>query len=105
MQNHTNYETIYGKVYQRTSGRTVLKYICEEGDDIAIWQQRMDDLGAERGTVDDMLSIGEDEPDDIHEIIEMDVPDDLDVMRMDGGGFAPIDDFPLDGDLDILPID
>jgi hypothetical protein len=55
-------EVIYGKVYQRTSGSSVLKYLGEEGDFADKWNAWADSVGAERGTVEDMLSIGDEDP-------------------------------------------
>ena len=53
-------EAIYGKVYERTSGSTVLKYICED-DEVEKWQAWADEAGARRGTMEDALSLGDEE--------------------------------------------
>jgi len=51
-----------------------LKYICEKGDDIAIWEQRMADADAEKATTKDMLSIGDEEWNETEKLLDADLP-------------------------------
>jgi hypothetical protein len=55
---NSKYALIYGKIYRRE--RNIYKYICDDND-IDRWQAWCDEMGAEKGTVEDMMSIGEDE--------------------------------------------
>jgi hypothetical protein len=58
---HKTYTKFRGSVYCRTNGSNVIKFICKDND-IDKWQVWCDEVGAEKGSVEDMLSIGDDEP-------------------------------------------
>lgn len=80
------YQEIYGGIYKVTPGSNVYKYMCSADDDIAKWQIKMDDMGAERATVEDMLTLDDDEP-----------QTGLAVTELDGGGQTiEEEDEPLD---------
>jgi hypothetical protein len=55
------YAVIGSGIYSYEYGGTkIYKYICENNE-IDRWQAWCDQVGAEKGTVEDMLSIGEDD--------------------------------------------
>jgi hypothetical protein len=68
------YEEIFGSIYRRTSCSNVLTYICEKGDDIAIWEQRMADAGAEKATTHDMIGIWDDAFNETEKLLDADLP-------------------------------
>ena len=55
------YKNIEGKIYKLTAESNLFEYVGDEDDTSFNWNIWADKIGAKRGTVDDMLSIGDDE--------------------------------------------
>lgn len=103
------YRNINMKTYFIESGSTVMKYVCESDNFGGKWNHWADHAGAERGTVEDMLSIADDPIEDdtpqtgLAENLEMpdgpwNEPEEFE--EMDGGGVAPVLPMRMDGSQD-----
>jgi hypothetical protein len=77
------YKVISGKVFFHESGSNVYKYVCEYND-IDKWKAWAGFVGAEKATVGDMLSIGDDEPDCETGLAETEDEDEITFVDVDG---------------------
>jgi hypothetical protein len=100
---NTTYSIIYNKIYYRERGSGIYKYVCEDNE-IDRWQAWCEEVGAERGTLEDMMGIFEGEDDHqtgLAEIIENDnkVARFFEEEEEDEITFVDIDGEPMDDGL------
>jgi len=98
---NTTYSIIYNKIYYRESGSGIYKYVCEDNE-IDRWQAWCEEVGAERGSIDDLLTLSEVvEEEIVTDVIENDdkVARFFEEEEEDEITFVDIDGEPMDGGL------